>query len=100
MAQRRSVLDAFKADRTLSVILLSVKAGGEGLNLQEATRVLVLEPWWNPQVENQAIQRAHRIGQNTADSILGKQYRSGGLRQPPRLNLRSSTDTTTHARHL
>ena len=63
IAQRRSVLQAFKTDPNIQVILMSLKAGGEGLNLQEANHVLVLEPWWNPQVELQAIQRAHRIGQ-------------------------------------
>lgn len=61
--QRKSVLTAFKTTPEIPVILMSLKAGGEGLNLQEANHVLVLEPWWNPQVEMQAIQRAHRIGQ-------------------------------------
>lgn len=50
MPERRSVLAAFKTDPSVSVIILSLKAGGEGLNLQEATHVFVLEPWWNPQV--------------------------------------------------
>ena len=63
---RRSVLAAFKADPSINVILLSLKAGGEGLNLQIATHVFVIEPWWNPAVEMQAIQRAHRIGQTKA----------------------------------
>jgi DNA repair protein RAD16 len=62
-AQRKSVLNQFKKDKTIKIIILSLRAGGEGLNLQEATKVFVLEPWWNPQVEWQAIQRAHRIGQ-------------------------------------
>mmetsp|Transcript_13524 Transcript_13524/g.49201 ORF Transcript_13524/g.49201 Transcript_13524/m.49201 type:complete len:1275 (-) Transcript_13524:156-3980(-) len=61
--QRRAAIDAFKRDPNVHVILMSLKAGGEGLNLQVATRVFVLEPWWNPAVEMQAIQRAHRIGQ-------------------------------------
>lgn len=60
---RRSMLKAFREDPTVQVILMSLKAGGEGLNLQVATHVFVLEPWWNPAVEAQAIQRAHRIGQ-------------------------------------
>lgn len=51
MAQRRSVLAAFKTDPNVRCILMSLKAGGEGLNLQEASHVLVLEPWWNPQVD-------------------------------------------------
>ena len=64
MAERKSVLHRFKTDPSVGVILLSLKAGGEGLNLQEASRVYMLEPWWNPAVEMQAIQRAHRIGQS------------------------------------
>ena len=62
MRERRSVLAAFKTDPEVRVIIMSLKAGGEGLNLQEASHVMMLEPWWNPQVEMQAIQRAHRIG--------------------------------------
>mmetsp|Transcript_9849 Transcript_9849/g.24246 ORF Transcript_9849/g.24246 Transcript_9849/m.24246 type:complete len:1443 (-) Transcript_9849:103-4431(-) len=61
--QRMSVLAAFKEDPSVGAILMSLKAGGEGLNLQEATHVFLLDPWWNPAVEQQAIQRAHRIGQ-------------------------------------
>ena len=60
---RRSMLEAFKKDNNVKLLLLSLKAGGEGLNLQAASHVFVLEPWWNPAVEMQAIQRAHRIGQ-------------------------------------
>jgi DNA repair protein RAD16 len=63
LKQRRAVLQSFRNDSTVSCILLSLKAGGEGLNLQAASHVMVLEPWWNPAVESQAIQRAHRIGQ-------------------------------------
>merc|ERR1711937_231295 len=61
--QRCAVLDKFKTDPDIHIIIMSLKAGGEGLNLQEASHVFVLEPWWNPAVELQAIQRAHRIGQ-------------------------------------
>ena len=48
---RRAMLDAFRHDSTVPVILMSLKAGGEGLNLQVASHVFVLEPWWNPAVE-------------------------------------------------
>ena len=58
IAERKSVLARFKTDSSVAVALLSLKAGGEGLNLQEASHVFLLEPWWNPAVENQAIQRA------------------------------------------
>lgn len=61
--ERRSILHAFKTNPDVRVIIMSLKAGGEGLNLQAASHVLILEPWWNPAVENQAIQRSHRIGQ-------------------------------------
>ncbi|MDZ4753352.1 MAG: C-terminal helicase domain-containing protein [Phycisphaerae bacterium] len=53
----------FNADDDCAVFLLSLKAGGVGLNLQSAERVILLDPWWNPAVEAQAIDRAHRIGQ-------------------------------------
>ncbi|MFO0826979.1 MAG: DEAD/DEAH box helicase [Phycisphaerales bacterium] len=53
----------FNTDEGCSVFLLSLKAGGVGLNLQAAERVVLLDPWWNPAVEAQAIDRAHRIGQ-------------------------------------
>ena len=45
------------------IFLISLKAGGVGLNLTAASYVFMMDPWWNPAVENQAIDRAHRIGQ-------------------------------------
>ena len=63
MASRQSVLVAFRTDPRVRVILISLRAGGEGLNLQNANHVLLCDPWWNPAVEMQAVQRAHRIGQ-------------------------------------
>ena len=53
----------FALTTLIQVILMSLKAGGEGLNLQEASHVFLLEPWWNPAVEMQAVHRAYRIGQ-------------------------------------
>ncbi len=47
----------------MKVFLISLKAGGLGLNLTKADYVFILDPWWNPAVENQAVDRAHRIGQ-------------------------------------
>ena len=47
----------------MRVFLISTKAGGTGLNLTEADYVFIVDPWWNPAVENQAIDRSHRIGQ-------------------------------------
>ena len=46
-----------------SLFLISLKAGGSGLNLHKATEIILLDPWWNPAVEEQAAARAHRIGQ-------------------------------------
>jgi len=54
----------FQTDDALSVFLISLKAGGVGLNLTAADYVFILDPWWNPAVEAQAIDRAHRIGQH------------------------------------
>ena len=45
------------------MFLISLKAGGVGLNLTEADYVFIIDPWWNPAAENQAISRSHRIGQ-------------------------------------
>lgn len=47
----------------LKVFLISLKAGGVGLNLTSADYVFIMDPWWNPAAESQAIDRAHRIGQ-------------------------------------
>ena len=59
---RARVIDTFKAG--VPVFLISLKAGGSGLNLTEADHCFLLDPWWNPAVETQAIDRIHRIGQN------------------------------------
>jgi len=60
---RSEVVDQFQADEDACVFLLSLKAGGSGLNLTAASYVILYDPWWNPAVEAQAIDRAHRIGQ-------------------------------------
>jgi superfamily II DNA or RNA helicase len=59
---RTAAVDSFTSGKT-SVFLISLKAGGVGLNLVEADYVYVLDPWWNPAAEAQAVDRAHRIGQ-------------------------------------
>lgn len=63
LSQRQAALQVFRQDPNVRVILISLKAGGEGLNLQHANHVVLIDPWWNPAVEMQAVQRAHRIGQ-------------------------------------
>ncbi len=60
---RGEVVDRFQTDPECNVFLISLKAGGVGLNLTAASYVFLLDPWWNPAVEAQAIDRAHRIGQ-------------------------------------
>jgi len=61
--KRQQLVDAFQSGDTYKLFLISMKAGGLGLNLTEADYVFLLDPWWNPAVEAQAIDRAHRIGQ-------------------------------------
>ena len=61
--QRNSVIQAFMSDPTITVFLISLKAGGVALNLTEASQVFILDPWWNPAVEYQAMDRVHRLGQ-------------------------------------
>src|SRR5262249_7172566 len=60
---RHEVVNAFQADPDPSVFLLSLRAAGTGLNLTTASYVVLYDPWWNPAVEAQAIDRSHRIGQ-------------------------------------
>ena len=60
---RQKVIDAFRAGGA-DVFLISLKAGGFGLTLTEADYVFLLDPWWNPQAEEQAVDRTHRIGQD------------------------------------
>jgi SNF2 family DNA or RNA helicase len=60
---RKEQVERFNKDSSVKVFLISIKAGGLGLNLTEADYVFILDPWWNPAVEAQAVDRAHRIGQ-------------------------------------
>jgi SNF2-related domain/Helicase conserved C-terminal domain len=60
---RKGEIEKFQTTKDPSVFLLSLKAGGSGLNLTSASYVILYDPWWNPAVENQAIDRTHRIGQ-------------------------------------
>ena len=67
---RGAVVERFQSDPSISVFLISLKAGGVGLNLTGADTVIHFDPWWNPAVEAQATDRAHRIGQqNVVTSI-------------------------------
>lgn len=60
---RKERVERFQEDDKCGVFLISLKAGGLGLNLTAADYVFILDPWWNPAVETQAIDRAHRVGQ-------------------------------------
>lgn len=60
---RASKVEAFQENENIRVFLISLKAGGTGLNLTQADYVYLVDPWWNPAVENQAIDRSYRIGQ-------------------------------------
>jgi SNF2 family DNA or RNA helicase len=61
--QRQDIVNAFQNEPKASVFLLSLRAAGTGLNLTTASYVVLYDPWWNPAVEAQAIDRSHRIGQ-------------------------------------
>jgi SNF2 family DNA or RNA helicase len=60
---RGTKVNRFQTDESIRVFLISLKAGGVGLNLTEADYVYLVDPWWNPAAENQAIDRSYRIGQ-------------------------------------
>lgn len=69
---RQDLVDLFQTQETKNIFLISLKAGGTGLNLTAADYIFIYDPWWNESVENQAIDRAHRIGrQNT---VIARRY--------------------------
>jgi SNF2 family DNA or RNA helicase len=67
---RSHVLTEFKTDPDITVLLVSIKAGGQGLNFTAASRVYMMEPQYNPGVELQAIDRVHRIGQERKVEVV------------------------------
>jgi superfamily II DNA or RNA helicase len=71
-ADREAVVQRFQEDPSISIFLISLKAGGVGLNLTAADYVLLFDPWWNLAVEQQAIDRAHRLGRK--DTVIAKRY--------------------------
>lgn len=74
--ERQAVLDQFKADPTKHVILMSYATGSVGLNLQFTNYVFLFDRWWNPAVEDQAINRAHRLGQK--ESVIVSRFITQG----------------------
>jgi len=61
---RMELVDRYQSDPKIPFFLISLKAGGQGLNLTAADYVIHIDPWWNPAVEMQASDRTHRIGQD------------------------------------
>ena len=74
-SNRRMIVKRFQEDEATKVFLITLKTGGVGLNLTAANYVFILDPWWNPAAESQAIDRTHRIGQKnkvTAYKLISK----------------------------
>jgi len=67
--ERQQVIQRFNTDEKVPVFLISLKTGGFGLNLTAADTVILFDPWWNPMVENQAADRAHRFGQRRVVTV-------------------------------
>lgn len=63
LQERKKSLSQFSDDPNTKILLISLMAGSVGLNLVSANNVILADPWWNPAVEEQAIERLHRIGQ-------------------------------------
>ena len=69
IVDRLGVIRGFQESEYPCVFFISLKAGGLGLNLTEASYVFLLDPWWNPAVENQAIDRCYRMGQENPVTV-------------------------------
>lgn len=72
LSRRRKVLDALSSNPSVTILLASIKAAGQGLNLTAASRVFIMEPMWNPAAEQQAVDRIYRLGQSR--EVLIKRY--------------------------
>ena len=70
MRERSKAIYEFRNDPEICVFLVSLKAGAIGLNLTVAKHVFLVDPWWNPAVEDQAIERVHRIGQKEKVTVV------------------------------
>ena len=86
-AERQHAVETFQNEEDIKVFMLSIKAGGTGLNLTMADYIFILEPWWNPFVEKQAIARAHRIGRK--NKVLVTRFISIGTIEEKILKLQS-----------
>lgn len=85
---REDAISEFQNKEENKVFLISIKAGGTGLNLTEADYVFILDPWWNPAVEKQAVNRAHRIGQKR--KVMVYKYITENTVEEKILNLQKS----------
>ena len=70
LQERPAIIERFKSDARHQALIISLRAGGLGLNLQEASYVFHLDRWWNPAVERQAEDRSHRMGQTTKVNVI------------------------------
>jgi non-specific serine/threonine protein kinase len=70
MPERARAVERFQTDSSVQAFLMTLGAGGVGLNLTAADYVFILDPWWNPAKEDQAVARAHRIGQERPVTAL------------------------------
>lgn len=87
LERRADAIERFQKEAGPAVFLLSLKAGGVGLNLTAADYVLLFDPWWNEAVERQAIDRAHRIGRR--DTVFIKRYLTPGAIEEKMLSLKA-----------
>ena len=67
---RGHIIEKFQKDPSVRVLVVSLKTGGVGLNLVAANKVFLVDPWWNPGVEEQAVERVHRIGQKREVEVV------------------------------
>ena len=70
VSEREHIVNQFQLNTDLKLFLISIKAGGVGLNLTAANYIVIMDPWWNPFTEKQAIARAHRMGQSRSVHVM------------------------------
>ncbi|MGV3761421.1 DEAD/DEAH box helicase [Parapedobacter sp.] len=92
--QRGKVVRTFQEDPKVRVFLVSLKAGGTGLNLTAAEVVYLVDPWWNPAVEEQAVDRVHRIGQN--NNVVAYRLVTPNTVEEKVLELQATKNTMAH----
>lgn len=95
LAERAQCVRRFQEDPDMPLFLLTLKAGGVGLNLTAADYVLLFDPWWNEAVENQAIDRAHRIGRKS--TVIAKRYLAVGSIEEKMLDLKGEKRNLANA---